>query len=387
MSVYACGCLNVKIHTRDIQPIDNIGDDGSQPFLGRKVAEAVLDDKGIVIEQSYLLHRQSTSSDWVQYQCVNCNWRTHALRTSDSSSVLINLQLESDPSVLLRLTRSPDFSLVYHIVMQNDNFHDVPMPDGSVYESLASGASMVEDQADNFIEQEQTAMEERIRNFEHEQRAVFGQLQARCDKEKAQMLRLLMKAVNDVPQLDRGDNSQGKTSETSRSPRLVTNTAKPSIGGRSGSTKTRSYSEYDQNPDSEALFYLDELEPELEEPFYESDDDVPGKLSESSASHNRTQSGSRKTDLYSTSVPISVPMWRGRRSSSTEEEEEEEVTPADPDQMAANMQALAQSITDTGRYIFGERPRPRLNTGDGMTRYSERPRQRLNTSDSVYCRK
>lgn len=28
---------------------------------------------------------------------------------------------------------------------------------------------------------------------------------------------------------------------------------------------------------SPALFYLDELEPELEEPFYESDDDVPGK--------------------------------------------------------------------------------------------------------------
>ncbi|XP_046364889.1 uncharacterized protein LOC124141052 [Haliotis rufescens] len=385
MSVYSCGCLNVKIHTRDIHPLDNIGDDGSQPFLGRRVAEAMLDDKGIVIEQSYLLHRQSTSSGWVQYQCVNCNWRTHAVRTSDTRSVLINLQLESDPSVLLRLTRSPDFSFVYHIVMQNHNFQDVPMPDGSVYESLASGVSTVEDQADNFVEQEQSAMEERIRNFEHEQRTLFGQLQARCDKEKAQMLRLLMKAVNDVPQSDRGDNS-GKTSETSRSPRSTTNPAKSSVGGRS-SAKTRCYSEYDQNPDSEALFYLDELEPELEEPFYESDDDVPGKLSESSSSHNRTLSGSGKTDLYSTSVPISVPMWRGRRSSSTEEEEEEEVTPADPDQMAANMQALAQSITDTGRYIFGERPRPRLNTGDAMTRYAERPRQRLNTTDSVSRRK
>lgn len=64
-----------------------------------------------------------------------------------------------------------------------------------------------------------------------------------------------------------------------------------------------------------------------------------------------------------------------------------QVTPADPDQMAANMQALAQSITDTGRYIFGERPRPRLNTGDAMTRYAERPRQRLNTTDSVSRRK
>ena len=42
-------------------------------------------------------------------------------------------------------------------------------------------------------------------------------------------------------------------------------------------------------------------------------------------------------------------------------------TPSDPDQIAANMQALAQSITDNGRYIFGERPRPRLNTGDFTT--------------------
>ena len=39
-------------------------------------------------------------------------------------------------------------------------------------------------------------------------------------------------------------------------------------------------------------------------------------------------------------------------------------TPADPDQIQASMQALAQSITDDHRYIFGDRPRPRLNTGD-----------------------
>lgn len=36
--------------------------------------------------------------------------------------------------------------------------------------------------------------------------------------------------------------------------------------------------------------------------------------------------------------------------------------PHDPDHIAASMQALAQSITNDERYIFGDRPRPRLNT-------------------------
>lgn len=43
-----------------------------------------------------------------------------------------------------------------------------------------------------------------------------------------------------------------------------------------------------------------------------------------------------------------------------------QLTPSDPDQIAASMQALAQSITTDERYIFGERPRPRLNTGDSQ---------------------
>ena len=38
--------------------------------------------------------------------------------------------------------------------------------------------------------------------------------------------------------------------------------------------------------------------------------------------------------------------------------------PLDPAQIASNMQALAESIPDENRYIFGERPRPRLNTNN-----------------------
>jgi hypothetical protein len=46
-----------------------------------------------------------------------------------------------------------------------------------------------------------------------------------------------------------------------------------------------------------------------------------------------------------------------------------QLTPSEPDQIAASMQALAQqSITDDNRYIFGDRPRPRLNTGDFSNR-------------------
>lgn len=70
-----------------------------------------------------------------------------------------------------------------------------------------------------------------------------------------------------------------------------------------------------------------------------------------------------KTSIYSSSMPISVPIWN-RTGLDDGATDGDKLTPSDPDQIAASMQALAQSITNDERYIFGDRPRPRLNTGD-----------------------
>jgi len=69
--------------------------------------------------------------------------------------------------------------------------------------------------------------------------------------------------------------------------------------------------------------------------------------------------------FMSTSVPISMPQsFRGSRAKSFVEAEEEYDESAEFADIPSNMQALSESVHDRDRYIFGDRPRPRVNTGD-----------------------
>ncbi|KAJ8299475.1 hypothetical protein KUTeg_023535 [Tegillarca granosa] len=113
----------------------------------------------------------------------------------------------------------------------------------------------------------------------------------------------------------------------------------------------------------QGFFMLDELG-EDNEPFFSSDEEEDHD-SQSDTEPSAPRTVKKKPLMYSTSVPISVPKWNMDSRKHVEDSTDDEVGSLnDPGQIAASMQALAQSITNDDRCIFGDRPRPRLNTGD-----------------------
>ncbi|XP_051899194.1 proline-rich AKT1 substrate 1 isoform X2 [Pristis pectinata] len=127
--------------------------------------------------------------------------------------------------------------------------------------------------------------------------------------------------------------------------------------------------------DSSAIFTMDEESTSQDcEPFFESDLDGEstddGSLSEELPARPQTHSQT-KCHQYAKSLPVSVPIWgfKDLKPKKLPDGDNDERLPSpDLDKIAASMKALAMSVTD-GTEMFGDLPRPRLNTGDFQKPY------------------
>ncbi|KAL5007221.1 hypothetical protein ScPMuIL_016027 [Solemya velum] len=374
MVLLACNCLNVKIiakgdnlnnnHQTDITPKNT-----NEVFFTRSPVQVELEIPGITQEHPYLVHRRQVG-EWIVYKCLVCDITTHAKTIKSSTMVLVSQQLQQDSTVIERLMKSPDFSPAFQIVLQNQDtaFRGiVPDPMSRSYESLQSQLNSIQQHLSTFLLDEEAAMEARIRAFEEEQREHFNQLQDRVRNDKKNVISLLIAAAkmdteSSKHSLDRqhiGGNPLHQGRAIHQTPTKIT--SKPPV------SRTKSMpvqSRFERQVDTEAMFVLDdELQQDQDEPFYISDGDEEDDNDTDEASSYPTGT----PPIYSSSVPVTVPKWPTAftaPSTGRIDDEPEKFVPTDPDQMAASMQALAQSITDDERYIFGDRPRPRLNTGD-----------------------
>ncbi|XP_041093678.1 proline-rich AKT1 substrate 1 [Polyodon spathula] len=133
------------------------------------------------------------------------------------------------------------------------------------------------------------------------------------------------------------------------------------------------------------VFVMDEDSVSLSEPFFESDAEEDGSTDDSSLSEDPPLSSrsvfsrpappsrSLSQQHLARSLPVSVPIWGyreftagGRAPSHAESHSgEQRAGCADLDHIAASIRALAVRVTD-GTEMFGDLPRPRLNTGDSQ---------------------
>ncbi|KAK7099057.1 uncharacterized protein [Littorina saxatilis] len=357
MVVYVCNCLNVKIFA-DALKVQDVNQ--SSP-LGANVVEIELGDRGFDFKYGFLLKRE-TIKTWTVFTCLNCKKKTHTINR-ELKLILVNKDMECGDEALARLTGSPDFSPVFQIILVNTDSFATPDPSAQSYDSLQHQLTDITHHLNNFILKQEDQVEERIRRFEEEQREQLAKLKAKAQDDKKRMISLLLQQTESQDQSGAG---RGRPRTLTKANSVLTDSPRPPMSqpmAMPGSRRDNVVPDIDRDE----LFTIDGIDDEYGSynSGSEEEDDVPNVVS-------RTRTSSRNTNdsIYSASVPVNIgmgahwePLGRGDHLVDLSDSEDEN-KPLDPAQIASNMQALAESIPDEHRYIFGDRPRPRLNTNN-----------------------
>ncbi|XP_012942381.1 uncharacterized protein LOC101864250 [Aplysia californica] len=381
MVVYSCKCLNVQVFGQE--PQQRFDSDSLETCpLGAKGKVIELIDPGFNFTHKCLVHRER-NDPWTVYICVPCHMRTHAVNVR-ANLLVINSEMEDGEEAVLAMRSRPEYSKVFKLVLANqDGKH---REDGVVkpqsHETLQKQLGDLQAVVCSYLKAEEEVMERRIRKFEAEQRAQFDKLTDHVKSEKTKLVSVLFQNSErrDFSAMADKNPSKGHANLSHSKSAIEYNRTTPqNLNQSSRERNTRRMR--DSSPD---VFAMEELE--LED--HDGDDvGVPIRSENSRRSERSDYSASpeqygrqRSTHvsvpeetinemddgtLMSTSVPISMPTghFRNLKSHTFREDDLEEET-AEFDDIPRHMQQLSESIQERDRYIFGDRPRQRVHTGD-----------------------
>jgi hypothetical protein len=250
-----------------------------------------------------------------------------------------------------------------------------------------------------FLVAEEQAMEERIREFQEQERENYATLQTKAKNDKNAIINTilvnmyknvsesLMEAMKESP-IGSVETSQALNVMTSVSPlsfgnymddgqspndqfsprrpisRSESNRSKRSdkLMERTARRKTEPKKEAFGDDDDDVFQYDPGFQDDpTQPPFSESDEDEPHDTDDSSAAEDVGVTQRNVPANFSTSVPINVPQW-GRQISHNIDITDEvdcDIAPKDAESMAASIQALARSIHGDSSRVFGELPTSR----------------------------
>ncbi|XP_022083715.1 uncharacterized protein LOC110975487 [Acanthaster planci] len=414
MGRLTCKCLNISIHTKAApSPLDRTtlrlpAGERERGFFKGQVAEIQLDLGGISEEQKCLIRRSSVG-EWVVRTCTNCETDCYATHASKGlNRVLVSLRLVSDADKQDALRRSPDFSQLFRIVLYEVSKTKSPTlghPSTSSQDALKKTVGDLQDQLTRYLTKERTSMEERIKEFAEDQQAAYTALQKKAYRDKNLMVGLMVdadeKSLEDsiteamlettlTPPHTPLSLSNTKNKVNLNAPPLSMSYPRSFHGGapapkdkpreapvkayggqqRSGVTPRGVTKTRQRSNDADTMFDLDGFNDDCD-PFFESDDESSTDDNSLNEDHLGQVMAGRSRGLQdqncATSMPISMPVWNKETRLSWEEGEDEDKVPMpDPDHMVASMKALSLSVQD-GTEMFGDLPRPRLNTGDAQS--------------------
>ncbi|XP_077995064.1 uncharacterized protein LOC144448660 [Glandiceps talaboti] len=413
MAKLTCGCLNIAIHIKEteLKTLDRttLGLSKEQlkyEFFTQELTTVNLDLGGITKEQSSLIEERRIA-DWVTHRCNNCNMAVYALHaTKGMDRVLASVQLMSNSADIEELKKSEYYSPLYRIVCYHGNTERsaaLGHPITGNHDVVKTTINSLQQQLATYLANEKAAMEERIRQYTEQQKEIYMKLQKKAYTDKNAVVGLILEMeeqklkdslsdammesplsppnrtllgssprVTTMVRSPPGQRQIHKYGELSITPLVTSSSPQDSqIDTNSDSERspTMVQTKPRKNRDADTLFDLDGFAEDCE-PFFESEDDDgdDNSLNEESNfhqhhhhSHHTISSRRPQPQQYAQSVPISMPMWNSDRRSF--DDDDEKVPVPEPDKMVASMKALAQSVHD-GTEMFGDLPRPRLNTGD-----------------------
>lgn len=193
MSRLYCNCLNTRIgYSNDIQrsrvvKIEELCSEVTEQLTGKELVEIELDVAGVSTEHS-TLSQVYTLNDWKIHHCSNCNTDVYISHSVKHNKIFAFRNIVKDPSHLLK---SSQYSRVFNIVLKDNDDEFIAVPRKRL-SSMSYGhedpvLKLVHSRMKSFLSQEEELMEQRIRQYEQQQREEFQKLQKRAHEERRRL--------------------------------------------------------------------------------------------------------------------------------------------------------------------------------------------------------
>ncbi|CAH1252008.1 AKT1S1 [Branchiostoma lanceolatum] len=400
-------------------------------FRPAEAAEATLGLAGVTVKYPFLTEG-TTAGEWKVLQCLNCGLKTHACRDDESTgAVLVSRKMQTSPPSSPAGDQSADFSPAFQLVLSGADWPDFHTgaadTDGmseptrpEVLDSCSADRQEVHSRLSHYLQQQKARMEEAIRRVTEEQQRQYEELERRAVSDETRLLGVLhavgqrklearqtatavqpesgTKSSTDVPSTapERQATTEASTQKIAPSETTAKKTTvkphRPPVFKVPGAVRkgqvrrskpSPDYTDnlpWASNTDADILFEVDDITPQPTAP--DSMDKAPAETSTSvrveekpvEDYHTTVSELSAVPDLdhrlYASSLPVDMPfMTRARIAHVPEEDTGFSSSIQDPEQIVASMKALAISVQEDGTQMFGDLPRPRVNTGDLLARW------------------
>uniref|UniRef100_A0A1B6D8Z6 Uncharacterized protein n=1 Tax=Clastoptera arizonana TaxID=38151 RepID=A0A1B6D8Z6_9HEMI len=192
-----CKCLNVKIESKE-SSFFNAGNPIEDRYKNDyffKEDIVCMELLSVHKEQPVLVTSYSLGS-WLVHQCLSCHMYTHALNSSNKSTVLVNKNLVSKPEEIAKLKSSERYSQVFRILVNASKDFSILRP--LVKQSSLQSAALHE-QLTDWIQQETNLTEATVRAFTDEQFASLEARRIRAHADYRSVIQLLSEASQVPP--------------------------------------------------------------------------------------------------------------------------------------------------------------------------------------------
>ncbi|KAF5298617.1 hypothetical protein FQR65_LT09713 [Abscondita terminalis] len=380
--MFSCNCLNITVEseTNDFQRINldalNLNEAEKQDIFFKQDIKQVEKLSRINKEHSGLVASR-TIGNWIIYQCLNCDVRTHAIhRDRGASCVLISAKL-LDESLIKTARNNELYSNVFNILVSPEKENQLEKQPENLPPDVQLALGGLKQRAKESLSREAAAVEDRVRHFTEQQYAALENYREKAHKEHKILGRVILQkryqpttlsenyampsppvtrlSVEKVPVLTANSNAlSDKSSKTT----LITNAKTNRMPVRQMSTPAS----HGKSIDSEGLFQLEEMEDQYQSVITELDDsdsEDPTKTEAAHLSRNKNQPPS-----IAKSLPVTIPAFLSPFRNRSIDDDPDEIVLQEkedhPSDIAASIKALAKSVH--GDTVFGDLPRPRFST-------------------------